>query len=435
MLGYYLDLALRSLRRHRGLTALMITAIAFGIGASMTILTVLHVLSADPIPGKSDKLFYVQVDPQPATDYVPGSEPPLQMTRFDSEALLRAAHAPHQAMMTSGRAAVQTTDTGPGHMLPFDVTLRSTSADFFTMFDVPFVTGGPWSADADQGAAHIAVITKALAEKLFGTTEVLGQSLRLERTLLRIVGVTGEFHPAPRFYDLTTTFGVGDQVFTPFSTAMVSKLPVTGSRMCWGENVGHLDDLNAPCAWIQYWVELDTPDQVAAYHDYLVAYSLEQAKAGRFQRPPNIRLRDVRDHLAHNNVVPNDVKLQAWTALAFFAVCLVNTIGLLLTKFLRRSGEIGVRRALGASKRAIFAQLLIESGAVGLVGGVLGLGLAWCGLYAVRHQQATYADLAHLDPSMLVATFALAIGSSVLAGILPAWRGCQIAPALQLKAQ
>jgi putative ABC transport system permease protein len=194
-------------------------------------------------------------------------------------------------------------------------------------------------------------------------------------------------------------------------------------------------DLNAPCAWIQYWVELDTPDQVAAYHDYLVAYSLEQAKAGRFQRPPNVRLRDVRGHLDHNNVVPNDVKLQTWIALGFFAVCLVNTIGLLLTKFLRRSGEIGLRRALGASKRAIFAQLLVESGAVGLVGGVLGLGLAWFGLYAVRHQQTTYADLAHLDTSMLVATFALAIGSSVLAGILPAWRGCQIVPALQLKAQ
>src|ERR1043165_2699647 len=98
MLVYYLDLALRSLWRHRGLTALMIAAIAFGIGASMTTLTVLHVLSADPIPAKSDRLFYVQVDPQPADGYFPGSEPPSQMTRFDSEALLRAAHAPHQAM-------------------------------------------------------------------------------------------------------------------------------------------------------------------------------------------------------------------------------------------------------------------------------------------------------------------------------------------------
>jgi putative ABC transport system permease protein len=41
--------------------------------------------------------------------------------------------------------------------------------------------------------------------------------------------------------------------------------------------------------------------------------------------------------------------------------------------------------------------------------------------------------LAHLDPAMLLATFALAIGASLLAGILPAWRASKVAPALQLK--
>src|SRR5439155_9194007 len=100
-----------------------------------------------------------------------------------------------------------------------------------------------------------------------------------------------------------------------------------------------------------------------------------------------------------------------------------------LTKFLRRSAEIGVRRALGASRRSIFIQLVVESGAIGLAGAVLGLGLACLGLWAVRHQPATYADLAQLDLPMLAATFALALASSLLAGLLPAWRGCQVTPA------
>ena len=47
MFGYYLDLALRSFRRNKVLTALMVLAIAVGVGASMTTLTVLHVLSAE----------------------------------------------------------------------------------------------------------------------------------------------------------------------------------------------------------------------------------------------------------------------------------------------------------------------------------------------------------------------------------------------------
>ena len=71
MFTYYLDLAFRSLKRNVALTILMIVAIAFGVGASMTTLTVLHVLSADPIPGKSGDLYYVQLDARKAAGFVP----------------------------------------------------------------------------------------------------------------------------------------------------------------------------------------------------------------------------------------------------------------------------------------------------------------------------------------------------------------------------
>jgi putative ABC transport system permease protein len=94
-----------------------------------------------------------------------------------------------------------------------------------------------------------------------------------------------------------------------------------------------------------------------------------------------------------------------------------------------------VRRALGASKLEVFKQLLVEAAVVGVAGGVLGLGLAFLGLWLVRHQPADYASLAHLDLFMLGVTFALAVGSSMAAGLLPAWRACQITPALQLKSQ
>jgi putative ABC transport system permease protein len=124
-----------------------------------------------------------------------------------------------------------------------------------------------------------------------------------------------------------------------------------------------------------------------------------------------------------------------WIAFGFLLVCLVNTAGLLLTKFLRRSMELGVRRALGASRRSIFVQLLVEAGVIGLAGGALGLGLALLGLWAVRHQPTPYASLAELDLSMLAATFALAVVTSLMAGVLPAWRGCQLTPAVQLKSQ
>ncbi|MBI2431295.1 MAG: DegT/DnrJ/EryC1/StrS family aminotransferase, partial [Candidatus Hydrogenedentes bacterium] len=56
--------------------------------------------------------------------------------------------------------------------------------------------------------------------------------------------------------------------------------------------------------------------------------------------------------LDKNNAVPSDVRLQVWLAFGFLAVCLLNTVGLLLAKFLGRSSQIGVRRALGATRKA-----------------------------------------------------------------------------------
>jgi putative ABC transport system permease protein len=185
--------------------------------------------------------------------------------------------------------------------------------------------------------------------------------------------------------------------------------------------------------WLQLWVEIHGAEQVAAYRAYLERYSEEQHRTGHYERAPNVRLRDVMEWLELKKIVPSDARLQSWVALGFLLVCLINTVGLLLTKFLRRSSEIGVRRALGASRRAIFMQLLVEAGSIGLVGGLLGLGLAWLGLWAVRHQPTPYAELVQLDLPMLAATFGLAVVTSLLAGLLPAWRGCQVTPAIQLK--
>jgi putative ABC transport system permease protein len=182
-------------------------------------------------------------------------------------------------------------------------------------------------------------------------------------------------------------------------------------------------------------VELENPGQAAEYRRYLENYSDQQRAAGRFERPNNVRLRNVMEWLDFKKVVPGDVRLQLWLAMGFLLVCLINTVGLLLAKFLRRSGEIGVRRALGASRGQIFLQSLIEAGTVGLAGGLLGLLLALLGLYAVRQQPVDYAKLATLDGQMLLMTFALTLVASLLAGFLPALRAMQVAPAIQLKSQ
>ena len=120
----------------------------------------------------------------------------------------------------------------------------------------------------------------------------------------------------------------------------------------------------------------------------------------------------------------------------FLVVCLLSTIGLLLAKFLGKSGDIGLRRALGASRSSLFVQHLIESAMIGLGGGIFGVGLAWLGLRGI---EMLFGDVVKnmigMDWVMVSTAIGLAIVSALLAGLYPTWRASRIAPASQLKTQ
>jgi putative ABC transport system permease protein len=431
---HHLHLALRSLRHSPALTALMVLALALGIGAAMTTLTVFRVLGADPLPHKSGRVFTVQLAADPIGTSAIGAEPPLQLTRFDAQALLHEHRGVRQAMMTGGGLTVQPEAAG---LQPFVADARYTTADFFALFDAPWQFGQGWSAADDQAAARVAVISDTLNRKLFDGADSRGRMLRVDGRELRIVGVLAAWQPAPHFFDLSGgAYRTPEDVILPFATAMDLKFGFNGSMSCWGKNnTPDRRAVDAPCAWLQYWLELPDAAQAADFRQYLQSYAQRQHDAGRFERPALVRLRSVTEWLEFRQVVPADVKLQLWLAFGFLLVCLTNTVGLLLAKCLRRAPEIGVRRALGATRRDVFAQFLIEAGVIGVAGAALGLLLALAGLWAVRQNPASYARLAELDAPMLALTVALGLGASLLAGLLPAWRACQVTPALQLKSQ
>jgi putative ABC transport system permease protein len=434
MLTYYIDLALRSLKRNKVLAVLMMLAIALGIGASVTMLAVLHNLSGNPLPGRSDVLFHPQVDPRPAD--LPGAkdEPPDGLTYVDAVNLYRMGIAPRRAVMGSNWLPVRL-DAADSPLAMY--TDRATTADFFAMFGVPFVYGSAWSAQDDANHAQVVVLSQAMNQKLFGGADSVGRNLVIATKTFRVVGVIGDWNPQPRFYDVNGgAFGKAEQMYLPFFTWL--DLPQDygyGPMDCWGNdpNAGTHDPKAQQCTWAQFWVELDTPAQVDGYRSALKQYSAQQHQLGRFQRAPNVRLRGLLDWLDYKHVIPVTVRMQTWIAFGVLLICLVNTIGLMVAKFLRKSGEIGVRRALGASRRDVFAQCLVEAGVVGVAGGLLGLPLAWIGLWMVRQQPVSFAASAHLDPSMLGVALALAVSSALIAGIWPALRASRVAPALQVK--
>ena len=432
MFGYYLDLALRSLKRNKVLTTLMVLALALGIGACITTLTVLKLLSGDPMPQKSSRLFYPQIDPMPLAGYVAGEAKPQDTLSYvDAMNLLHAHKAEREVVTALTRAKISPAHAG---QRPFFSDGVMTTADFFSTFDVPFQYGSGWSAADENDRARVAVIAGFLNDKLFDGANSVGKVIRISEHDYRIIGVLKPWAPQPRFYAEMLggrSYGDGDAVFLPLESARADAMD-PGNVNCYA--MGDMSKLEtAPCMWVGMWVELRDASDATAYKSFLANYVQQQIGLGRMHRP-EVALPALMPWLRSMQIVPDDVRLQAGLAFGFLLICVVNTVGLLLAKCLRRSREIGVRRALGASRGAIFAQFMVEAGMIGLAGGVLGLIFAKLGLWAIRHQPAQYASLARLDLSMFIFTFVVALVASLVAGILPAWRACVVAPAPQLKA-
>ncbi|MGD8688353.1 MAG: ABC transporter permease [Gammaproteobacteria bacterium] len=434
MWAYHLRMAWRATRRHRGLSALIVCAIGIGVGVATTMFAIHHGMSSNPIPGKSDQLYAVQLDSwDPHRPYREPDEPPTQLTYRDATALVRAHRATRQVAEFISALTLQPDNPD---LKPYQVVSRNTFNDFFQMFDVPFLYGSAWSASADSSAEQVVVLSRETNEKLFGGADSVGREITLAGRRFRVVGVLDHWAPAPKFYDLENDhFGEPEDVYIPFSLTEPMQLHSAGNNSCWG--AGKTDTyqgyLNSECVWIQVWVELPTATDREAYHAFLDDYVRGQKALGRFPRPLNNHLRNVTQWLAYNKVVSNDSRALVGLSFLFLAVCMLNAVGLLLARFLRQSGEVALRRALGATRRVMFQQALVEAGLTGVAGGLLGLVLAWFGLAGIQHLLAGSEAFARLDPTVAGLAILTALMTSVAAGLYPAWRTVRIAPATYLK--
>ncbi|MEL7025563.1 MAG: ABC transporter permease [Pseudomonadota bacterium] len=438
MFSYYAKLALLSLKRNPLLSSLMVGAIALGIGVSMTTLTLYYVMSSDPMPLKSDRVFAVQLDSwSPDEPYYErdGGAPPPQLTYRDAMALMGSDIPTHHATMMHRGFAVRTDnkDLRQEHK-----SGRATYAGFFPMFDVPFIYGAPWTQSQDEAAARVVVLSRATNDKLFGGRDSVGEVAYLDNEPFRVVGVIDTWQPMPLFYDLNNgAFTETEDLFVPFTVPISKEQGAHGSTNCWKPEMieSYQDFLQSECVWVQHWVQLDTAEQRDAYQSFMDGYATEQKALGRFQRPLDNRINDIMSWLEFREVVGDDNRLLVVLAFMFLVICLLNTVGLMLAKFLNRAPLIGVRRALGASKKDVAFQHAVEVFLIGVLGGLGGLLLSYLGLLAVRNWYRGYEYLAKLNPEMVLTAIFLAIVAAIIAGLYPTWHISRIQPAVHLKTQ
>jgi putative ABC transport system permease protein len=436
MFAYYFKLGLRSLRRNPALTALMVITLAVGVAASVSTLTILHMMSSDPIPQKSARLFVPLIDPDPLDNYTPGQkQDDIQITYQDAMNILKSGLGVRRTALYGVAGAVEPPRRD---IPPFNMGGLAPTRDFFAMFDVPFAYGQAWTEADEARGADVVVLSRPMAEKLYGDVNPVGKRLNLMGFPYTVVGVTEKWKMLPRVYLLQggSPYSTGEEFFIPLATAVRHETQHNGGMSCSGNiGPGFAARLASDCTWVTAWIEAASADDRSEIQSWLDNYASQQRKLGRLKRNAPNRLFDVPGWMEYTGVVGKDAKLQTWLAFGFLALCLVNTIGLLLAKFSVRASEIGVRRALGASRTEIFRQFLIETVVVGLVGGVLGLLLAVGALKLIALSGKAMANLAHMDWQMLGLTFVISVFAAVLAGLLPTWRACQVTPAIQLKSQ
>ena len=444
MFAYDLRLAVHSLKRNPGLSALMVVAIALGIAVCTMTFTVYHAMATNPIPHRSDRLYAVTIDSwgldRPVNEKRPELPPDL-LTYRDASAVYAARAAPRSVIMFKSGALVLPEREG---VKPFSAVLRLTTHEFFPMFDVPFRFGGGWDAAADEAPQPVVVLSAETNDKVFGGENSVGRTIRIGSMDYRVTGVLEPWNPSPKFYDLTNgSFEDAEDAYLPFGWGRALELPVYGNINCWkSERIESAEEfLASECIWVQAWAELPTAADVVRFQGFLDNYARTQKAAGRLPRPLNNRLYDVEAWLERNEVVARDNRVLVGFALLVLGVCLVNVVGLLLAKFLNAAPLTGLRRALGASRRDIVRQHMTEVLLLGLAGGALGILLAFGGLAGIRalydydSNRGAYERLTSIDPTVVLVTLGLSILAGVVAGLYPSWRIGRTAPAVYLKNQ
>jgi putative ABC transport system permease protein len=436
MLLYQLKIALKSLRRNPVITALLIGGIALGICVSTTFIALRHVFEKDPLPGKSNTLFYVRLDnwdPQRAYVAEDPKSLPTMVTYRDMRELMKSDIPTRQTGTFRTRFFVH---PDPKIGRPYAEDVRLVFADFFTMFSVPFQYGGGWDKAADARPEAVIVIDQNTNQKLFGGANSVGRTVRLEDRNYKVVGVLAPWNPPLRFYDPTQGLGPKvEPIYMPFNFTPILQIQSFGNSDGWkSDGNGFEALLNSETCWLEYWVELPTPEKQQAFREYVNNYVSDQKKRGRFERPLHTEVTSMPDLTKELQVVPPQIRSLSIVSVLFLIVCSLNLIGLLLGKFIARIPEISVRRALGASRLHVFWQHIVECEVVGIAGGLIGLGIS-VGLLKLVSKVIPNGDVVHLDAEMIAVSIFLSLVAGLLAGIYPAWRVCSIAPAMQLKVQ
>jgi putative ABC transport system permease protein len=287
-----------------------------------------------------------------------------------------------------------------------NVWLAGASADLFRIRELDIERGRAFTAPEDRAGVNVVLLGFEAADRLFGTLDPLGRSVKINSVPFRVIGVMKK---------QGTLFGMSmdNRAFAPARSSMGRLVNPQGivDRVL----VKPLDELDMEQARLDMEAIMRVRHRLRPTENNDFAIETAKESLAFWQ---NIR----------------KILLIAFPGLVSIALVVggIVIMNIMLVSVTERTREIGIRKALGARRRDIHVQVLVESATLSLTGAAIGIGI---GIALAQIVQAISPLPAAIAPLWMVVSVVLGMGVGVIAGIYPAARAARLDPVVALRAE
>lgn len=382
----------RVMRRSPGFAAVAILTLAIGIGASAAIFSIVNGVLLRPLPFPDSSRIVTIWETDANRNVVRGTASPAEFLDWRD--------MNHSFAELSGWRSLLFTITGSGDAE--QVHGSQVSGNFFRMLGVGPVIGRDFSSEDEKpGREQVAILTYALWQRHYGgDSSVIGKSILLDEKPYTIIGIL------PRSFSL---YGVAPEldIWVPFAFNRAQLNREDHELVIFGR-------LLPGVALPQAQAEMET-----------IVSQLKKQYPG-IDQENGVRVSGFHDELI-KSLRPSIVILLAAVGFVLLIAC-ANVANLMLARAATREREIAVRAALGAGRRRILRQLLTESALMALMGGALGIAVAYGGIHLLRaglppiggRGQIPHAEWIGIDGTVLAFTLFVSLLTGIIFGLAPA---------------